>query len=109
MTATSGTDPRYETFVRDPADLSEGEHVLVLRDLRPGRRKYFASHARIRLSRTPGEGTVGLRVRSMVGNVVPETWFVFVLEALPQRIPGTPYSNAFDALREAWDVEGTKA
>lgn len=95
----------YETFIRDDADLAEGrETVLVLRNLRPGRRKYLGRNVVGVVTRTPdpsGE-SYPLRVRSMVGNLIPGEWYVRIVEALPQRVPGAPYSSAFDALQRAW-------
>jgi hypothetical protein len=95
----------YETFVRDLSDLREGhETLLVLRDLTPGRRKYFAQNVVAVACREPdpeGESRP-LKVRSAVGNVFPGEWYVKITEILPQRVPGTPYTNAFDAIREAW-------
>lgn len=95
----------FETFVRDPSDLVDGEEtVLVLRDLTPGRRKYFAHNVVAIVTRSPGpsEEFLPLRVRSMVGNLVPGQWFVKITEVLPQRVPGTPYTNVFDAMKAVW-------
>lgn len=95
----------YETFVRELSDLREDEqNLLTLRDLSPGRRKYFAQHVWGVVSRKPdpdGEARP-LLVRSMVGNLFPGRWYVRVVEALPQRVPGVPYHNAFEALEQAW-------
>jgi len=95
----------YETFVRDLSDLREGHEILlVLRDLTPGRRKYFAENVVAVVSREAGPDGESrpLKVRSMVGNVFPGDWYVKIAEVLPQRVPGTPYSNALDAIKEAW-------
>ncbi len=103
-TGPSGRDngPRFETFVRDLADLRVGEEMgLALRDLAPGRRKYLARHVVGVVTREPSDGSVPLRVRSTVGNVVPGDWYVRVLRALPQRLPGEPYGDAFEGLRRA--------
>ncbi len=44
----------FETFIRDPSDLVDGEEtVLVLRDLTPGRRKYFAQNVVAIVSHSP--------------------------------------------------------
>ncbi len=95
----------YQTFVRDPSDLREGgEAILVLRDLSPGRRKYFAQNVIGVVMREPdptGQARP-LVVRSPVGNVVPGTWYVLIVRTLPQRVPGHPYTNAFDAMQGAW-------
>ncbi len=95
----------YETFVRALSDLHEGRRtILVLRDLTPGRRKYFAQHVLATVARDPGSGADWrpLTVRSMVGNVFPGPWSVQVIQVLPSRIPGTPYMNAYDAMDNAW-------
>ncbi len=95
----------YETFVRDLSDLHEGRQtILVLRDLTPGRRKYFAQHVLAMVSREPGSGAEWrpLTVRSMVGNVFPGQWCVKVIQVLPSRVPGTPYTNVYDAMDSAW-------
>lgn len=94
----------FETFVRDLADLREGEEVaLVLRDLRPGRKKYLARHVVAVVSKAPAPEAVPLRARSMVGNVFRGERYVRIVRALPQRLPGTPYTDAFEALREAFE------
>lgn len=96
---------RFETFVRDIADLREGRPtILVLRDLTPGRRKYFARHfvAVVARDGNPEDDFHLLVVRSMVGNQYPGPWWVKVLESLPQRVPGAPYANAFEAMEHAW-------
>lgn len=95
----------YETFVRALTDLREGRRtILVLRDLTPGRRKYFAQNALAVVARAPGADADWrpLVVRSMVGNVFPGQWYVKVIQILPSRIPGTPYTNAYDAMDTAW-------
>ncbi len=95
----------YETFVRDLSDLREGRQaILVLRDLTSGRRKYFAQHVLAMVSREPGSGADWrpLTVRSMVGNVFPGQWYVRVIQVLPSRVPGAPYTNIYDAMHNAW-------
>jgi hypothetical protein len=73
----------------------ERDLVLVLRDLRPGRRKYLAQNVRARVTRAalPPEGYVPLRVRSAVGNELPGPWWVQVIEVLPSRLAGAPYAD----------------
>ncbi len=95
----------FQTFVRDLADLAEGwETLLVLRDLGPGRRKYFAQNVIAVVSREPDPagGSRPLMVRSMVGNRFPGEWHVKIIKVLPQRVPGAPYTNVFDAMKQAW-------
>ena len=102
----------YETFVHDLDDLRVGQETpLVLRDLAPGRRKYFARHVVAVVTDSPdaGRAPLLLRVRSAVGNVFPGEWHVRVVRELPARIPGVPYGNAFDALRAAGEATVAKA
>ncbi len=94
----------YETFVRDLADLREGRPVvLVLRDLTPGRRKYFAQHVVAVVGRgpSPDDQHPPLRVRSAAGNCFPGEWHVRIVEVLPARVPGVPYADARAALAAA--------
>jgi hypothetical protein len=106
--------PGYETFVRDLPDLPAGRDlVLVLRDLRPGRRKYLAQNVRARVTRAAQrpEGYWALRVRSAVGNELPGPWWVCVIEVLPSRLAGAPYSSfqvAVQALGEG-SAEGVQS
>jgi hypothetical protein len=96
--------PIFETFVRDPGELMPGrEGPLVLRDLRPGRRKYLAQNviARVWIGSSCPRDAVPLRVRTAVGNQVPGPWWVQIVAALPARLPGAPYSSALDALSAA--------
>ncbi len=95
----------FETFVRDLSHLREGQQtILVLRDLAPGRRKYFAQNVLATVSTDPGAATEWqpLRVRSTVGSVFPGQWYVKIIRVLPSRIPGTPYTNAYEAMHRAW-------
>jgi len=98
----------YETFVRDLADLQVGrETLLVLRDLSPGRRKYFAQNV-IGIVTTatdetdPPDESRPLTVRSAVGHRFPGAWRVRIVKVLPSAAPGAPYTDAYVALRAAW-------
>lgn len=100
-----GAPYTYQTFVRDPSDLHEGhEAILVLRDLTPGRRKYFAQNVIGVVTREPDPAgqARSLVARSPVGNVFPGPWYVKVVRTLPQRVPGAPYSSVFEAMQAAW-------
>jgi len=95
----------YQTFARDLADLRTGaETILVLRDLTPGRRKYFAQNviAVVSTESDPTGESRPLIVRSPVGNVFPGNWYVRIIRTLPQRVPGLPYTSAFEAMQAAW-------
>lgn len=92
----------WETFVRRPGDLREGiETPMVLRDLTPGKHKYRMRHVVAVLSRDPRETEDLLRVRTVVGVLLPETWGLKIIRALPTELPGRPYHDFYDALRRA--------
>ena len=92
----------WETFVRRPGDLKEGlEMPMVLRDLTPGRGKYQMRHVVVLLRRDPVESEDLLRVRTVVGVLLPETWGVRIVRELPVELPGRPYHDFYDALRNA--------
>ncbi len=94
----------WETFLRRPGDMSEGvETPMVLRDLRPGKKKYRMRHVVALVSRDPGKTASmdELRVRTVVGVLLPETWGVRILRELPIELPGRPYHDFYQALRSA--------
>lgn len=101
----SKTEPQiWETFVRRPGDVKEGVEVpMVLRDLTPGRSKYQMRHVVAVLSRNPGEtpSIDRLRVRTVVGVLLEETWGVRIVRDLPTELPGRPYHDFYEALRNA--------
>ncbi|MBI4526667.1 MAG: phenylphosphate carboxylase subunit gamma [Deltaproteobacteria bacterium] len=106
--ASKNENPRWETFVRRPGDLKEGvETPLVLRDLTPGRKKYAMRHVIAFLSRNPDDmpSMDRLRVRTVVGVPLPETWGVTILGDLPLELPGRPYQDFYAALSAAAKVE----
>lgn len=92
----------WETFLRWPADLKEGtEAPMVLRDLSPGKTKYQMRHVIAVVSRKPEEtGSMDrLQIRTVVGILLPETWGVKIVRDLPIELPGRPYHDFYDALR----------
>jgi hypothetical protein len=92
----------WETFVRRPGDLKEGEEIpMVLRDLSPGRKKYQMRHVVAVASREAEKTTDLLRVRTVVGVELPETWGIKIIRALPLEVPGRPYEDFYKALRAA--------
>ncbi len=94
----------WETFVRRPGDLKEGEQVpMVLRDLTPGKKKYQMRHVVAVASRKPGDiaSMDQLQIRTVVGILLPETWGVKIVRDLPIELPGRPYHDFYDALRNA--------
>ncbi len=100
--ASKSEQQTWETFVRRPGDLKEGlETPMVLRDLTPGRRKYQMRHAVALLRRDPLESEDLLRVRTVVGVLLSETWGIRILKDLPVELPGKPYHDFYDFLRKA--------
>jgi hypothetical protein len=94
----------WETFVRRPGDLKPGvESPMVLRDLSPGRKKYQMRHviAVITLRTPEMAGMDQLRVRTVVGVLLPETYAIKIIRDLPIELPGEPYHDFYEALRRA--------
>jgi hypothetical protein len=94
----------WETFVRRPGDLKEGEEMpMVVRDLTPGKKKYQMRHVVAVVSRKPEDmpSMDLLRVRTVVGVLLSETWGVRILKDLPTELPGRPYHDFYEALRKA--------
>ena len=94
----------WETFVRRPGDLKEAiEMPMVLRDLTPGKKKYQMRHVVAAVSRKPEDlaSMDILRVRTVVGVLLSETWGIRILKDLPRELPGRPYHDFYEALRKA--------
>jgi hypothetical protein len=93
----------WETFVRRPADLAdlkEGEEIaMVLRDLSPGRKKYQMCHVVAIVSPSVDETADLLRVRTVVGVQLGETWGIKIIRELPIEAPGRPYEDFYKALK----------
>jgi hypothetical protein len=104
----SKNEPRvWETFLRRPSDIREGLEIpLVIRDLKPGRKKYALRHVLAVVSRKAEEIAKmdELRVRTVVGVQLPGPWGIKILKELPIELPGKPYQDFFLALR-AWGKE----
>jgi hypothetical protein len=94
----------WETFFRRPSDLQEGVEIpLALRDLSPGRKKYQMRHVVAVISRKAEElaGMDRLKVRTVVGVLLPEPWGIKIVRDLPIEVPGQPYRDFFESLRTA--------
>ena len=76
---------------------------MALRDLRPGKKKYQMRHVIAVVSRKPEDmGSMDtLRVRTVVGVLLSETWGIRILKDLPTELPGRPYHDFYEALRKA--------
>lgn len=92
----------WETFVRRPEDLREGTEIpLIIRDLTPGAKKYALRHVIGILSRRTENVKEALWVRTVVGKLLPEPWGLKIIRELPIELPGTPYQDAYKAIRAA--------
>ena len=75
----------YDAFV-DLSNLREGETVLCIRSLAPGRKKYRTMRVKARVERTRGSlardqaDVLWLRDRQS-GELNPEPWFIRIEEA----------------------------
>jgi phenylphosphate carboxylase gamma subunit len=74
----------YDTFIAtDFKDLAEDvEMVGVIRDLAPGRRKYWSTYARFKVSKSPKKYPDQLQVRLGRGQLASATCSIKVLEML---------------------------
>jgi len=91
----------YESHVKHFKDLEENKQiVLTIRDLSPGKHKYNARVARVRISRSPEALAKWdtLWVRSVVGVKDPQPWGMKIGEELGITVPGKPYSDIYQTL-----------
>ena len=94
----------FETFVRSAGELTEGTPIpLVLVDLAPGPRKYALRHVVAVIDRRPDAFPDGdiVWVRTPVGVRLPSPYAMRIVRELPAELPGTPYHDVFEALRQA--------
>lgn len=94
----------WETFVRSPAQLKENAEIpLIVRDLTPGRMKYRVRHVVARISAAPQAIADGdtLWVRTTVGVRLEHSWTIKVVRELPLELPGVPYRDVYEALKNA--------
>lgn len=100
----TGPGQIWETFVRSPEQLEENAEIpLIIRDLTPGRTKYRMRHvvARIRAApQAPASGDT-LWVRTTVGVRLEHSWTIKVVRELPLELPGLPYRDVYEALKNA--------
>lgn len=100
----------WETFLRRPGDLKEAiEMPMVLRDLTPGKKKYQMRHVVAVVSRKPEDmaSMDQLSIRTVVGILLPETWGIRIIRGLPTELPGKPYHDFYEALKEAASSESS--
>jgi len=58
-------------------------------------------HAVVAVSRSVEETADLLRVRTVVGVQLPETWGIKIIRELPMEVPGRPYDDFYKALKAA--------
>jgi hypothetical protein len=88
----------WQTFVRKFEDLNEGEVELFVKDLTPGPKKYDTKHVRAKVAKLRGALPDGdlLRIRSESGITAQESWYIKILEELPEWVAGKPWENVLD-------------
>lgn len=92
----------YQAFVREFKDLKEGRQKLFIKDLTPGPEKYDTKFVLAELFNDPKaipDGQI-LRIRSESGKFLPQPWGIKVLEELPEFVPGKPWEDVFEVLKE---------
>lgn len=91
----------YVTFVRQFADLKEGETELFIKDLSPGPRKYDTKRVRAVIRRASGGASQGdvLWVRSETGVLDEKPWEIEILEELTPYVSGRPWTDLFSAMK----------
>jgi hypothetical protein len=98
------TRREWETFVRSAEQLKEGAPIpLVLVDLTPGPQKYALRHVVALIDQRPDAFPDGhtLWVRTPVGVRLPSPYAMRIVRDLPAELPGVPYHDVFEALKQA--------
>lgn len=87
----------YQTFVRVFTDLTPGEHVLFIKDIAPGPRKYDTRLVRAQVSDRPeaNPGWDRLWVRSEAGRKLTQPWAIRVVAEMGEVVAGKPYQDVF--------------
>jgi hypothetical protein len=91
----------YLAHVKHLNDLEEGKTmVMTIRDLSPGKQKYLARVARVKVSRSPDalKSWDTLWAHSVVGYKDTQPWGMKIVEELGETVPGKPYSDIYEAL-----------
>ncbi|MDP2708256.1 MAG: hypothetical protein Q8O70_12255 [Burkholderiales bacterium] len=100
----TGPGQIWETFVRSPEQLNEDVDIpLIIRDLTAGRTKYRMRHVVARIS-SAWQAIAGgdiLWVRTTVGVRLEHPWTIKVVRELPLELPGSPYRDVYEALKNA--------
>ena len=74
----------YDTFVNSLGELREQEELtLLVRDLTPGRHKYFYKQVRALVSSDPKKYPDELQIRYPKGQLAPQVYSIQVLEVVP--------------------------
>jgi len=90
----------WQTFVRKFDDIVEGEVELFIKDLSPGPRKYDTKHVRARVVKSKEampDGDV-LWIRSESGLKASKSWYMKIIEELPEWVPGRSWENVLDVI-----------
>ncbi|MBW2056661.1 MAG: hypothetical protein JRH07_01075 [Deltaproteobacteria bacterium] len=92
----------YQTFVRRFSDLHPGKHVIFIKDLTPGPRKYDTRLVLAELS-DRGEDIASwdrLWLRSEAGRLSEHPWAIRILKEMGETIRGRPYEDVFSLTRD---------
>jgi len=92
----------YQTFVRRFSDMTAGKHVIFIKDLTPGPRKYDSRLALVQTSDQPQEGPDWdvLWLRSEAGRKLEKPWAVKILKELGEVVDGKPYEDVFSLTKK---------
>ncbi len=87
----------FQTFVRHFSDLAPGRHVLFIKDLTPGPRKYDTRLVKAEVSNSPArdEGWDVLWLRSEAGQRLDQAHSIKILEEMGEVVDGGPYDDVF--------------
>lgn len=87
----------YQTFVRRFSNLTAGRHVIFIKDLTPGQRKYDSRLVLAQISDQPQEGPDWDRLwlRSESGRKLEKPWAIKIVKEMGEVVDGGPYEDVF--------------
>jgi hypothetical protein len=102
MKGKGDTMTEYQTFVRRFSDLTAGKHVIFIKDLTPGLRKYDSRLVLAQISDQAQEGPHWDRLwlRSEAGRKLEKPWKVKIIRELGEVVDGRPYEDVFSLTKK---------
>ncbi len=76
----------YDTYVKELDSLPQGKEVdIFIRELTPGRQKYYVRHVQAQVADSPGKlpDSDVLRIRFWNGNLYDKPWAIKILKESP--------------------------